>query len=331
MYSILTLKTAYLKCKYPVEFFCALLNQKRDDYGALNKYILDAKEFGVSLLPPHLNKSDRGFAITDGKILFGLEAIRGVGEKFVDSLIEERTTNGKFENFNNFYERMNPSNKVVIDLTKAGAIPCKDKRNFLLQFASKQFEKKPYKPVVSLPKLSVLKEKYGIDTDVIKDKQVRLDLYNKEKEKEYLEQQDEKYKASMNEFAEKYLQNEKFWEFDALSVFINNNPFVEAYKYIKTPFDEVEEGAKGLVVGAISNIQKKKDRNGKQFAFIWTYSAFGLIEVICWHTQFKQYEDLIKKGNQIAMLCKKSDEKAVVQEMKTYEQWLDDRKLSKLK
>lgn len=331
LYSILTLKTAYLKCKYPVEFFCALLNQKRDDYGALNKYILDAKEFGVSLLPPHLNKSDRGFAITDGKILFGLEAIRGVGEKFVDLLIEERTTNGKFENFNNFYERMNPSNKVVIDLTKAGAIPCKDKRNFLLQFASKQFEKKPYKQVVSLPKLSVLKEKYGIDTDVIKDKQVRLDLYNKEKEKEYLEQQDEKYKASMNEFAEKYLQNEKFWEFDALSVFINDNPFVEAYKYIKTPFGEVEEGAKGLVVGAISNIQKKKDRNGKQFAFIWTYSAFGLIEVICWHTQFKQYEDLIKKGNQIAMLCKKSDEKAVVQEMKTYEQWLDDRKLSKLK
>ena len=180
LYSILTLKTAYLKCKYPVEFFCALLNQKRDDYGALNKYILDAKEFGVSLLPPHLNKSDRGFAITDGKILFGLEAIKGVGEKFVDVLIEERNK-GKFENFNNFYDRMNPSNSVVIALTKAGAIPCKDKKNFLLQFASKQFEKKPYKPVVSLPKLSVLKEKYGIDTDVIKDKQVRLDLYNKEK------------------------------------------------------------------------------------------------------------------------------------------------------
>lgn len=331
LYSILTLKTAYLKWKYPVEFFCALLNQKRDDYGALNKYILDAKDFGVTLLPPHLNKSDRGFSITDGQILFGLEAIKDVGEKFVDSLIEERTANGKFKNFNDFYERMNPSNKIVIALTKAGAIPCKDKKNFLLQFAAKQFEKKPYKSVVSLPKLSVLKEKYGIDTDVIKDKQARLDLYNKQKEKEYLEQQDEKFNTSMNEFAEKYLQNEKFWEFDALSVFINNNPFVEAYKYIQTPFDEVDEGAKGLVVGAISKIQKKKDRNGKQFAFIWMYSAFGLVEVICWHTQYKQYEDLIKRGNQIAMLCKKSDEKAVVQEMKTYEQWLNDRKLFKLK
>lgn len=330
LYSVLTLKTAYLKKKYPVEFFCALLNQKRDDYGALNKYILDAKEFGVSLMPPHLNKSDRGFSVNDGKILFGLEAIKGVGEKFVDSLLEKRA-NGKFKNFNNFYERMSPSNAVVIALTKAGAIPCKDKRKFLLQFEDSQIAQKEYKPIVSLPKLSVLKEKYGIDTDVIKDKTERLRLYNIEKEKEYIETQKEKYNKSMTEFNEKYLQNEKFWEFDALSVFINDNPFVEAYKYIKTPFDEVEEGSKGLVVGIIANIQKKKDRNGKQFAFLWMYSAFGLIEVICWHTQYKQYEDLIKRGNQIAMLCQKSDDKAVIKEMKTYEQWLDDRKLSQLK
>ena len=330
LYSVLTLKTAYLKKKYPVEFFCALLNQKRDDYGALNKYILDAKEFGVTLTPPHLNKSDRGFSVHDGKILFGLEAIKGVGEKFVNSLLEERA-NGKFENFNNFYERMSPSTAVVIALTKSGAVPCKDKRKFLLQFADSQFEQKEYKSVVSLPKLSVLKEKYGIDTDVIKDKTERLRLYNIEKEKEYIETQKEKYNKSMTEFNNKYLQNEKFWEFDALSVFINDNPFVEAYKYIQTPFNEVEEGSKGLVVGIIANIQKKKDRNGKQFAFLWMYSAFGLIEVICWHTQYKQYEDLIKRGNQIAMLCQKSDDKAVIKEMKTYEQWLDDRKLSKLK
>ena len=330
LYSILTLKTAYLKKKYPVEFFCALLNQKRDDYGALNKYIIDAKNFGVGLLPPHLNKSDRGFKVSDNQILFGSEAIKGVGEKFVDVLIEERNK-GNFKNFNDFYERMNPSNAVVIALTKAGVIPCKDKRQFLLKFADKQFERKPYKPVVSLPKLSVLKEQYGIDTDIIKDKEERLMLYNKKRENEYIETQKVKYNKSMQEFSDKYLQNEKFWEFEALSVFINNNPFIEAYKYIDAPFEEVEEGAKGLVVGVIANIQKKKDRNGKQFAFLWMYSAFGLIEVICWHSQYKQYEDLIKRGSQIAILCSKSDEKAVAKEMKTYDQWLEDRKLLSLK
>ena len=331
LYAVLTLQTAYLKANYPVAFFCALLNQKIDDYGALNKHIIDAKDFGVEVTAPHINNSERGFSINETRILFGLEAIRDVGEKIVEQIIAEREKNGKFKGFSDFYDRVKPSNKVVIALVKAGAIPCKNKNEFLLSFADSLFEKKPYKPVVSLPKLSVLKEKYNINTDVIKDKETRLALYNKQKEKEYYVQQREKYNKEMNEFKEKYLQNEKFWEFDALSVFIKDNPFVEAYKYIEASFDDVPEGSQGVIVGAISKVQKKKDRNGKQFAFIWLYSAYGLIEAICWHTQFKQYEDLIKRGNQIAILCKKSDDKPVIKEMKTYEQWLDDRKLSRLK
>lgn len=327
LYAVLTLQTAYLKANYPTEFFCALLNQKRDDYGALNKYILDAKDFGVEILPPHLNKSTRDFSITDGKILFGIEAIKDVGEKFVDALIEERDTNGDFKNFNDFYNRMNPQKTVVIALTKSGAIPCKNKRNFLIQFAKNQYEEKQYKPVSTLPKLSVLKEKYGIDTDVIKDKETRLSLYNKIREKEFEVEQAGKFNKHMEEFADKYLQNEEFWEFDSLSIFINENPFKEAYKYIDKTFDEVEEGGKGVIVGAISNVQKKKDKHGKQFAFIWVYSAYGLVEAICWHEQFKLCEDLIKKGNKIVILCQKNGEKPIVKDMKTYNQWLIERKI----
>lgn len=326
LYSILTLKTAYLKAKYPVEFFCALLNQKRDDYGALNKYILDSKDFNVELLPPHINRSDRGFKVYEGKILFGIEAIKGVGEKFVDALIEERNKR-KFDNFNDFYERMQPSISVVIALTKAGAIPCKDKKQFLLRFASEQYNNKEYTPVKTLPKLSVLKEKYGIDGSVIKDKEERIRLYNIEKKKEFQKTQKEKFNKQMNEFCEKYLQNESLWEFEALSVFISENPFIEAYKYINKDFDEVEDGSEGVVVGIVANIQKKKDRSGKQFAFVWLYSAYGLVEVTCWHSQLKAYEDLIKRGEQISVLYKKSDDKAIVKEMKSYKQWLEDRKI----
>lgn len=324
LYSLLTLKTAYLKAKYPVEFFCALLNQKRDDYGALNKYILDAKDFEVELLPPHLNRSERGFKVFNGKILFGLEAIKGVGEKFVDALIEERNKK-PFENFKDFYERMSPSVSIVVSLAKAGAIPCKDKRQLLINFAANQYQKKEFTPVKTLPKLSILKEKYGIDGVVIKDKEERIRLYNIEKEKEFNKLQEEKFNKSMQMFCDKYLQNENLWEFEALSVFIDKNPFVEAYQYIQKDFDEVEDGGDGVVVGIVANIQKKTDRTGKQFAFVWLYSAYGLIEVTCWHSQLKSYEDLIKKGTQVSVLYRKSDDKAVVKEMKTYEQWLSDR------
>ncbi len=324
LYSILTLKTAYLKAKYPVEFFCALLNQKRDDYGALNKYILDAKDFGVELLPPHLNRSNRGFKVFNGKILFGLEAIKGVGEKFVNALIEERNIK-PFDNFNDFYNRMFPSVSIVVFLAKSGAIPCKNKRQLLLNFAATQYERKEYTQVKSLPKLSILKEKYGIDGTIIRDKEERIRLYNIEKKKEFEKAQNDKFNNSMQTFCDKYLQNENLWEFEALSVFIGENPFVEAYQYIQKDFNEVEDGGDGVVVGIVANIQKKKDRTGKQFAFVWLYSAYGLIEVTCWHSQLKAYEDLIKRGVQVSVLYKKSDDKAIVKEMKSYEQWLDDR------
>lgn len=326
LYSIITLQTAYLKAKYPTEFFCGLLNQKRDDYGALNKYIIDSKNFNVKILPPHINRSDRIFSVYNEKILFGLEAIKGVGEKFVDALIDERSVR-KFDNFDDFYERMSPSISIVISLTKAGAIPCKNKKEFLLSFAKSQFKNKEYTPVSTLPKLSVLKEKYGIDGEIIKAKEDRLKLYNTAKMKEFYQTQDEKNKKAISEFVEKYLKNEDLWEFEALSVFLTYNPFEKAYEFIEMPFESVDDGGKGIVVGVIANIQKKKDRTGKQFAFIWMYSAFGLIEATCWHTQLKQYEDLIKRGTQVAMLCMKSDDKAIVKEMKSYDQWLEDRQL----
>jgi DNA polymerase-3 subunit alpha len=78
------------------------------------------------------------------------------------------------------------------------------------------------------------------------------------------------------------------------------------------------------MVGIISNIQKKTDRNGKKYAIIQLYSAFGIIEVMCWNSQYSKYVELIVKGNKIAIKCKKKDNKAFAASMKTYEQWLKD-------
>lgn len=326
LYAILTMKTAYLKAHYPAHFFCALLNQNKSDYGVINKYIIDAKEFGVEILPPHINKSARGFTVNDGKILFGLEAIKGIGEKFVDEILEERSET-KFLSYKDFVERVSPQKSQIISLVKAGAIPCKNKKRFLINYAKELFEYKTYADVTTLPKLSILQEQYGIDTSTIKDKEARLKLYNQRKAIEYQILQDNKFNAHMNDFSEKYLQNEEFWEFDALSIFISNNPFEQAYRFISQSFDDVPDNGEGVTVGIIANVTKKKDRKGKQFAFISLYSAFGLIEITCWHTQLKQYEDLIKRGNQVAIMFNKKDNKATVKLMKTYQQWLVDRKL----
>ena len=81
---------------------------------------------------------------------------------------------------------------------------------------------------------------------------------------------------------------------------------------------------KCTLVGIIAKVQKKKDKNGKQFAYINIYSSFGLVEGIVWHSQLKQYEDLIKKGQKIAILCKRdSEEKVIIEKVKTYNEWLE--------
>ena len=328
LYSILTLKTAYLKAHYPAHFFCALLNQNKGNYGTINKYILDAKDFGVEVLPPKINLSSNNFTVQNGKILFGFEAVNGIGKQLADKIIEQRKIS-KFTGFKDFLERVAPSAKQVVYLTKAGAFPAKDKQNFLLKYAKSLFPVRSYEPVSSLPKLSILKEKFGIDTDVIKDKEERLRLYNQAREHDFNIQQVNKYQTHMSDFAEKYLPDPAFWEFEALSVFIQNNPFEEAYQYISKTFDDIDEGEECIVVGVISNVQKKKDRNKNQYAFINLYSAFGLVELTCWHSQFKKFEELIKRGTQIAVLAEKKTDKAIVIEMKSYQSWLKSRHILK--
>ncbi len=121
------MQTAYLKAHHETAFFKAVLNLNKDKAGKVNKIILDAKQFGVEIMPPNINNSEMNFSITDGKILFGLSAIVGIGETLAVNIINERNINGKFKNFNDFKERVNPTKAQIISLIKSGAIPTKNK------------------------------------------------------------------------------------------------------------------------------------------------------------------------------------------------------------
>ncbi len=338
LYSVITMQTAYLKAHYPVYFFKALFNLNKNDYGKLNKYIIDAKNFKIDILVPHINKSHRDFIVKNNKILFGLEAIKGIGEKFVDQILIERNNNGKFKNFNDFKKRLNPNKSQIIALIKAGSFPVKNKKEVLLEYANEIFEEnytdEVFKERKSFKSVKDLKETWEIDIDNIKDKEERLKLFNdKRKEKFDREESNRIFKKEnerhkfLEEFSEKYLQEEDFWEFDTLSIFVNENPFEKIQDFV-TPFEKVEEEAKGVIVGIVSDITKKKDRHGKQFAYISIYSTSGLMDIICWHTQYKEYQDIIEKGNKLVLLCKKRDGKPICELIKTYNQWLGDKNIN---
>jgi len=324
LYSVITLQTAYLKAHYPIYFFKALLNQNINDYGILNKYIMDAQNHNVKISIPNINTSERNFSVKNNEILFGLEAIKGIGNKLVDQILEERDKNGTFKNLKDFNSRVNCSISQNVSLIKAGAIPCKNKRNYMNGYVESLIEYKEYKPVSTLPSNNVLQEKYNIVFNKNEDKIIKLEKYNKLKKEEHYRQFETKKSKHLQDFNEKYLSNEDLWEFETLSIFLTNNPFEDSYKYI-TPVDECKENSKCVIIGVISNITKKKDKNGKQFAFVNIYSTFGINDITFWHQQYKDYEEQIKRGNQVAILCKKTDDNRLIAEkLKPYAQWILD-------
>lgn len=330
-YAVLCFETAWFKAHYPTYFFKALFNQNKDKAGAINKYILDARYFNVEVSPPNINLSGMNFTVHDNKVLFGLSAISGIGESLSSQIIEERDRNGKFKSFDDLISRIPLSKAAVMALIKSGAIPCKNKKKKLISYLKSQYQALKFSKVQSLPTYEKLEEEWHIDLSryriqstgkrVKYDREKLLEEYNRLKEKDFNKKQETRYQKYIEE-NNKYLEDEQFWEFQTLQVFINDNPFDAAYTFL-IPFEDVENNDKCTIVGIIAKVQKKKDKNGKQFAYINIYSSFGLVEGIVWHSTLKEFEDLIKKGQQVAILCKKdSEEKVIVEKIKPYSEWI---------
>ena len=331
-YAVLCFETAWFKAHYPTYFFKALFNQNKDKAGAINKYILDAKYFKVSVKPPNINHSGMNFTVDNGKVLFGLSAISGIGESLSKQIIEERENNGIYKSFSDLLTRLSLGKASVIALIKSGAIPCKNKKEKLISYLKSQYQPLKFSDVQSLPTYKKLEEDWGINLKnyiisqsgkrIVYDKEALLFEYNRLKKEQFNETQKNRFKKYIND-NKKYLEDEQFWEFQTLQVFINDNPFDAAYTFL-TPFEDIIDGEKCTLVGIIAKVQKKKDKNGKQFAYINIYSSFGLVEGIVWHSQLKEYEDIVKKGQQVAILCKKdSEEKVIVEKLKPYNKWLE--------
>ena len=329
-YSVICMQTAYLKAHHPVAFFKAMLNLNKDKAGKVNKIILDAKQFNVEILPPNINKSEMNFSVSDGKVLYGLSAIAGIGGTLADTIINERNDNGKFKNFDDFVERVQLTKAQVINLVKSGAIPTKNKKQFLIKYLKSQYAASEFKPVSSLPTKQKLLTEWSIDTIQYMvgkkvDKEAVLHIYNIKRKEKFDTEQREKYQKYVDECNEKYLQDEDFWEFETLQTFISTeNPFAKAYDRIDS-FETIEDGATCVTVGIISRIQKKKTKKGQPFAFANLYSGSGLIELTIWPDALQKFQDLIVKGQKVAVIGKKeSDDAMIVDKMKPYTQWLKD-------
>jgi DNA polymerase-3 subunit alpha len=134
-YALVAYQTAYLKAHYPLEFLAAVLNSEINNTAALAKHIMEARDQGIELLPPDINRSDRDFTVEDGKVRYGLSGVKNVGLGAIQEVLEARGP-GRFESFRDFLERisLNKVNRKVLEsLIQAGAFdPLQPRRSRLM-------------------------------------------------------------------------------------------------------------------------------------------------------------------------------------------------------
>jgi len=124
-YSIIAFQTAYLKSHFPAEFLAAAMTNEMGDTKKLSVVLEDARHLGIALLPPSINQSLAHFTVEDGKIRFGLGAVKGVGRGAIESILEAREREQTFTSIfslTRLIDTRSVNKKAIECLAKAGAL-----------------------------------------------------------------------------------------------------------------------------------------------------------------------------------------------------------------
>lgn len=123
-YAVVAYQTAYLKYHYPVEFMAALMTSYIENAGKVTEYIYVCRQMGIEILPPDINTGVAEFSVKDGRIVYGLSAIKNIGRNVIDLVVNERETNGPYKSLQDFLERMpgkEVNKRAIENLILAGA------------------------------------------------------------------------------------------------------------------------------------------------------------------------------------------------------------------
>jgi DNA polymerase-3 subunit alpha len=124
-YGLIAYRTAWLKANYPAEYMAALISSVMSTKDKVPFFVARCEEMGIEILPPDVNVSDHEFIVVEGKIRFGLDAVKGVGYAAVEAIKDARDKGGPFDSIWDFCARVDPQavNKRAIEaLVKCGAL-----------------------------------------------------------------------------------------------------------------------------------------------------------------------------------------------------------------
>lgn len=324
-YAITSYKTAYLKYHYPVEFMTAVINNQKTDDGAtdfdkVKAYINASNDMNINVVGININNSDRKFKPNGDEILFGLDLVKGLGQKGIDVVI----TNRPYDSYCDFINRvgLQMSKSDVIALIKAGAfneITDAPKKKLFKYFYLKRFEakKEDLKPIGKVNKTHI---NWLYDNGLIDEGQ--------KDNKEYCTKVLNKYRLSegWKIFSDSYCQGTELdWEMETLNCYLSADPFdgVVIPDWNKVDIDDI-----GYVGGVIVNVKETTIKNGKskgqKMAFINVSTKNMVADIVVFNKQYLKYKDTLKTGK--CVVCKvekQGKDKGVLKSLLTLNDYLD--------
>lgn len=282
-YSVVAYRTAWLKYYYPKEFMAAQISTYTSDIKQVSLYIEEIKRLGIELLSPNINYSQRDFTVEDGKIRFGLKAVKNVGENLIKALIEARSKLGKFTSLSDFVDKIQkvaPSvlnKKAMESLIRCGALD--DFSGNRAQFLA------VYERIIEAGQKSLrnnIKGQVSIFHEVAKDE----DLPN------------------LKDFP---LRDKLDMEKEVIGIYISGHP-LDGYRPVLKTFSNTNTGeifenyrdqgqmpnGKIKIAGMIKNKKTMITKTNKLMAFASLEDLFGTIDLVIFPQVYSKYKEIIK-------------------------------------
>ncbi len=123
-YSVVAYHTMYFKANYTAEYMAAVLSHNMNDIKKVSFFIEECQRIGIPVDAPNVNSAEGKFVAKDGRVQYGLLAIKGVGSNAIEALVDERDKKGKFSSMFDFSSRLDTrvcNRKTIESLAQAGA------------------------------------------------------------------------------------------------------------------------------------------------------------------------------------------------------------------
>ena len=286
-YAMIAYQTAYLKTYHKEDFIAATMSTELTNTSKLREFVEELRRLKVDIVRPDINKCFAEFKALDGKIYYGLGAIKNVGYEAISNIINERERNGKFKSFDNFISRVDSKdiNKLQLEgLTKAGVFDC--------------FEKDRNKIFISIPK--IIQQNKNINQDKENN---QSSLFGSS------EGEDNQFEfLSSKPWKEKELLTE---EFKSLGFYISNHPlneYEEIFNQLKiTSYHQFnkDETSEGLVAGTIMSLQEKKSAKGTPYAIVKFSDKKGEFELFLFSEVLINNRDKLKEAESFVLTVQK--------------------------